>query len=166
MGFKVSLVDASLFFCFDQRGGLIVPVSTDDMAVASSLRKVIDEFKRELRGYVEITDVGELKWMLGFEVRRDRANRTIAINQKAYIEAMAKKFAQDDAKPVYTPMEPGIVLSRDQCPTDPISVPYQQACGHVLWPAIISRPDVQFAVGVLARFVQNPAPEHWTALKG
>ena len=44
-------------------------------------------------------------------------------------------------------------------------VPYAEAIGSVLWPAMISRPDITFAVGILAQFIQNPAEVHWEALK-
>jgi len=62
-------------------------------------------------------------------------------------------------------MDASAVYSKDQCPSQPISAPYQEACGHILWPAIISRPDVQFAIGILSQFTQNPADVHWTAVK-
>lgn len=42
---------------------------------------------------------------------------------------------------------------------------YAEAIGSVLWPAIISQPDVAFAIGTLAQFIQNPAIVHWEALK-
>ena len=58
----------------------------------------------------------------------------ITLNQKSYIEAMAKKFGQDSARLTHTPLEPGIILSKDQCPKVPIDEPYQVACSHVLWP--------------------------------
>jgi len=38
-------------------------------------------------------------------------------------------------------------------------------CGSVLWPAVVSRPDIAFGVRVLLQFVQNPGPIHWEALK-
>ena len=44
-------------------------------------------------------------------------------------------------------------------------VPFNEAIGSVLWPAVVSRPDVAFAVGVLLQFIQNPGPAHWEALK-
>jgi hypothetical protein len=119
----------------------------------------------DLRKHFEITDLGEIQWLLGFEIRRDRRARTITINQKAYLEAMATRFGLTQANLMYTPMEPGAVLSKDQCPHYPIDAPYHEACGHMLWPAVISRPDVQFSIGVLSRFMQNPAEVHWTALK-
>jgi hypothetical protein len=87
------------------------------------------------------------------------------MNQKAYLESMATRFHLVDAKPAYIPMEPGANYSADQSPAIPINMPYQEACGSVLWPAVVTHPDVAFAVGVLARFSQNPAQAHWAAIK-
>jgi hypothetical protein len=46
-------------------------------------------------------------------------------------------------------------------PEVPIEEPYQVACGHVLWPMLITCPDVQCPVGLMGQFMQNPATEHW-----
>ena len=75
------------------------------------------------------------------------------------------------AKPVTMPMEPGAILTKDRSPsttsqTDEMQrVPYAEAIGSILWPAMISRPDITFAVGILAQFIQNPAEVYWEALK-
>jgi hypothetical protein len=78
---------------------------------------------------------------------------------------MADKFRQQNARPTYTPMEIRITLSKAEDGVEPVRVPYQEACRHVLWPAIISRPNMQFAVGILAQFTQNPSEAHWNTLK-
>ena len=44
-------------------------------------------------------------------------------------------------------------------------VPYAEAIGSILWPAIISRLDVVYAVSVLVQFIQNPGNVHWEPLK-
>jgi hypothetical protein len=165
MGFNPCNADLSVFHRKSNDEEIILPVSTDDMVVAGNTQKVIDGFKEELKKRFEITDLGPLEWLLNFEVRRDRAARTISITQRTYIEAMACKFGQVDSKPVYTPMLPGEVLTKEQTPDASTKTPYQQAVGHILWPAVVSCPDMQFAVGVLARFVQKPAQAHWEALK-
>jgi hypothetical protein len=126
------------------------------MPVTGTSHEAIDTFKEELASRFEITDLGELKWMLGFEIKRDREARTIGINQKAYLEAMAAKFHLTNAKPAYTPMEPGTDFNQEQCPASPIDVPYQEACSSMLWPAVISCPDVAFAIGILTRFTRDP----------
>jgi hypothetical protein len=165
LGFAMLKIDHSVFFRTWRGEELIVPVSTDDMVIAGNTRTVVNSFKRELRKHFEITDLGELKWLLRFEVKHNCKVRTIAINQKTYLESMAAHFGLKDANPVYTPMEPGAVLSKDQCPRQPLNVPDHKACGHTLWPAVISWLDVQFAIGILSQFMQNPGELHWNALK-
>jgi hypothetical protein len=44
-------------------------------------------------------------------------------------------------------------------------VPYNKAIGSILWPAIVSRPDIAYAVGVLSQFIQNLGHIHWEAVK-
>jgi hypothetical protein len=164
IGFKPSKIDSSLFYRDANDGKILLPVSTDDMVVAGSTRATIDRFKRELKGFYGITDLGEIRWLLGFEIWRDRKNRTIGINQAAYLRNVAEKFCLGDAKPIHTPMEPGLVLT-DTDDSNSTSAPYQEACGSVLWAAIVTRPDVQFAIGILAQHARNPKEIHWKALK-
>ena len=45
------------------------------------------------------------------------------------------------------------------------AVPYSEAIRSVLWPAIVSRPDITFAVGILSQFIQSLGQAHWEALK-
>ena len=44
-------------------------------------------------------------------------------------------------------------------------MPYAEAIRSVLWPVMISCPDIAFSVGTLAQFIQNPALIHWEAFK-
>lgn len=56
-------------------------------------------------------------------------------------------------------------------PTDPKdiaemhTVPYLQAVGALMYLATATRPDIAYAVGVLARFNKNPGMAHWKAVK-
>jgi len=45
------------------------------------------------------------------------------------------------------------------------SVPYLQAVGALMYLATATRPDISYAVGVLARFNKNPGLQHWKAVK-
>ena len=170
IGFSKSGVDHSLFVRRSETEQTAVAVATDDMAIAASSIDAVSRFKNEISEFFDITDGGEISWFLNFEIRRDRASRTISINQRSYIEAMALKFGQQDAKPVYLPMLPGEIFSKDQCPVTPSqhfamrNMPYAEGIGHVLWPVMVTRPDALCAVGILAQFVQNPGKVHWDAL--
>jgi hypothetical protein len=165
MGFVRSRVDHSVFIRKQGAEILVVPVSTDDMAVAGAPLSAVQTFKVQMAARYEITDLGEVSWLLGFEVVRNRLARTITISQRAYIEAMALHFAIVDSKPVYTPMETGADFSKPEHSKKPADAPYREACGHLLWPAMIGRPDVLFAVVHLAQFVENPSESQWKAVK-
>jgi hypothetical protein len=45
------------------------------------------------------------------------------------------------------------------------SVPYLQAVGALMYLATATRPDIAYAVGVLARFNKDPGLLHWKAVK-
>jgi Reverse transcriptase (RNA-dependent DNA polymerase) len=120
---------------------IIVAVSTDDMVIAATSTKAVTFFRSGLGKHFDLTDL-EIRWLLGFEIKRDRLNRTISVNRKAYIESVAKKINLTNSKKVYTPMEPGLIYSKHQCPDKPITSPYREACGSVLWAAIISCPYI------------------------
>ena len=44
-------------------------------------------------------------------------------------------------------------------------VPYNEAIGSILWPAVVLRPDIAYAVGILLQFMQNTGPVHWEGVK-
>ena len=86
------------------------------------------------------------------------------INQQAYLEVMAAKFRVADMKPIWIPMEPSMALEL-KGDGDPAEVPYQEVVGHVLWPVMVTCPDILFAVSALVQFTQNLAVVHWKAIK-
>ena len=84
---------------------------------------------------------------------------------------MTEKFQLTNVKLVHTPMEPNVAFLSQQSPATPNQlarmkgVPYSEAIGRVLWPAVVSRPDITFTVGILSQFIQNPGQAHWEALE-
>ena len=149
----------------------MITVTTNDMAITGNLDHAVTRFKIKIKKVYEITDLGDLHWFLGMEIKHNCATCTISINQCAYIEGMATKFGLTNAKPIYVPMLPGKTLSHDQSPSLPtetqemLKIPYGNMIGHVLWPVMISRPDTVFATTILSQFMLNPGPIHVKALK-
>jgi hypothetical protein len=54
-----------------------------------------------------MTDLGEIQSYLGVNITRDRANRTMDIDQKEYVQTIVERFGMRDANPVYTPLPAG-----------------------------------------------------------
>jgi hypothetical protein len=99
IGYSQSDIDHSIFYHKTTCSYVIVTVATDDMAIARTLNS-IDNFKTKIGQHFDISDMGELSWFLGFEVKCDHAHRIISINQRSYIQAMTDKLNLSNAKPM------------------------------------------------------------------
>ena len=71
-----------------------------------------------------------------------------------------------DCKPVDTPVSLGSKLNKasdeDECVDQK---KYQSAIESLMYLSVGTRPDITYAVNILARFTSKPTKEHWTALK-
>jgi hypothetical protein len=171
IGFTRSQVDQAVYYKKAIDEHTVITVSVDDMAVTSKHLAHIERFKSQLREHFEISDLGELSWLLGLKVERNRAERTITLSQHAYVDTVLERFHLQAAKNAQIPMNTGTVLSTDQSPTthaefeDMQDVPYQRAVGSLMYAATSTRPDIAFAVATLSQFMRNPGRAHWEAAK-
>ena len=80
-------------------------------------------------------------------------------------------FNMYDCNPIGTPMDLGAHLSSSMSPQPPEEqksiedIPYLNAVGTLQYLVTSTRPDISFAVRVLACFNKNPGIEHWKAVK-
>jgi transposase InsO family protein len=171
MGFSKCTVDHAVFFIQNDDGKSIICCATDDLTIAASSPTFMSKVKSLLNERWEMKDLGELHWMLGMEVKRDRERRTGSIGQSAYINHICERFNLQDAKPLSTPMDPGEHLTKSQSPSTPKQiddmrdVPYREAVGSLMYAALGTRPDITYAVTALSQFLQNPGKSHWEAVK-
>ena len=173
LGLKQCQVDQAVFFKSDKKAGdiTVVAVHVDDCTIAASSARLVEALKTGMRLHVEVTDLGELHWMLGIEVQRDRKAGTVHLSQRAYIDSILRRYHLDDLKPLSTPMDTQIRLSSEQSPkstaefTAMRDMPYREAVGALNWAALSTRPNIAFAVSTVARFAAEPRPVHWEAIK-
>ncbi|GKD63301.1 hypothetical protein Tco_1305409 [Tanacetum coccineum] len=84
-------------------------------------------------------DLGEVVYILGIKIIRDRSKQLVVLSQSAYLEKTLKKFRMENSKKGYTPM---------------IEKPnYKKSLGAQT-PSEVQR---------IRR--QNPSESHWTAVK-
>jgi hypothetical protein len=117
LGFTMCRVENAVFYRHKDGNFLVIAVDTDDMLMAGSVRKAIEDFKSELSARVKIKDLGDVHWLLGIEVARNRKMREVSFSQKAYVQKILERFEMMDAKPLTTPMDPNVKLSIAQCPS-------------------------------------------------
>jgi Reverse transcriptase (RNA-dependent DNA polymerase) len=148
-------VEHAVFHRYAGQNALIVPVDVDDLTMAGNSKEAIYTFKDELCTVLKIKDLGDLSWLLGIEIKRDRKLRMISLPQCVYIEKILEHF-----------IDPHHKLSLSQSPSTPrqsgdmCNVPYREAIGSLMYTALGTCPDISFAVSFLAQFMQNPGRPH------
>jgi hypothetical protein len=68
LGFEKSSIDHSMFWKHKGEQHTIIAVATDDMVIASKRIADIIKFKLDITKHFDITDSGEVKWFLNFEI--------------------------------------------------------------------------------------------------
>ena len=164
-GFKPSAADPCVFIKRDAAGNtLVVVLYVDDMMIVGNNKRIVDVFIAAIEKQFDVKDLGDLKWILGMEVVRDRQRRTLSINQKVYIQKMLERFGMMDCNYVYTPADK--VVSRLPAEEQSIdSREFQSMVGSLIYAVVVSRPDIAFIVQNLGRNLQRTGEEHITACK-
>src|SRR5882724_10603244 len=109
--------------------------------------------------------MGEIHWLLGVEIKRDRLTQTVTLSQKAYIDAICEWFSLQDVCPATTPMEAGVQLTDAIENKQRVTYPFKEIIGSLMYAATAMWLDIAFTTSILAQFNQNPARVHWEAAK-
>lgn len=152
----------------NKRTILIVAIYVDDGLVCSNDKRLLDEVINYLRLKFEIT-VMDPKCFVGLQIKRDRKNKTMFINQQHYIDKVIERFGMQRCKEMSTPLDINQKLclngTTDNLDHKIVDVPYRQAIGSLMYAMIGTRPDIAYAVSILSRYCENPREAHWKAVK-
>jgi hypothetical protein len=149
---------------FIHRDGEWIIVYVDDMLFIAETSSKVAYLKKLIGQRFQLKDLGEAQYFLGMRILRD--GLTIKLVQDQYVQRLLTEYKMDSCNPASTPMEEGFTHDKrqDKAPADLIDS-CRQLCGALLYLAIQTRPDIQYAVCLLSRYAYNPRPEVWTALK-
>jgi len=142
-------------------GFCIISVYVDDLNIIGSTRD-IDEARNHLKTEFEMKDLGKTKFCLGLQL--EHLPKGVFVHQSTYTKRVLEKFNMDKCHPLKTPM---VVrsLEADKDPFRPKEedeevlgpeVPYLSAIGALMYLANCTRPDIAFAVNLLARYSAAP----------
>jgi hypothetical protein len=166
LGFVRSKADH--FIYSKEEGGhfIYVELYVDNMLLIGNNMNEIKEVKKKLSSKFNMKDLGVVKFIMGMEIKRDRATRKLWLNQKKYIETILKRFNMHDCKPMKVLILVGAMLIVEQCPRtqeeieDMARVTYASVVGSLMYVMICTRPEISHVVGVLSRYMSTPGKEH------
>jgi hypothetical protein len=92
LGFLRSKVDHCIYS--KEEGGCFIYVAlyVDDMLLIGNNMDAIKEVKKQLSSKFDMKDLGVSKFIMGMDIKRDRAARDIWLNHTKYIETILKWF--------------------------------------------------------------------------
>ncbi|CAA7062104.1 unnamed protein product [Microthlaspi erraticum] len=162
-GFKKSQNEETLFLKGNKHGDiLLVSVYVDDLIYTGDNVSMMEEFKKSMQREFDMTDLGKMRYFLGIEVLQ--TTRGIHISQGKYALEVLKRFNMEDCNAVYNPMVPGSKLDMDEEGERVDETFYKQIIGSLMY-ITTTRPDLQFSVSLLSRYMARPTQLHLQAVK-
>ena len=86
---------------------VIIALYVDNIILCSNNTDMFKKEKLALAKRFKVEDLGELHYVLGMSMKRNRTLRTLSISQTKYHEGVLKRFNMKNCKPVSTPLEQG-----------------------------------------------------------
>jgi hypothetical protein len=143
----------------------------DDILLIKNDIPIIEVVKSSLRKSFSMKDLGEVVYILGIKIYRDRSKRLIGLSQDAYIDKILNRLNMQDSKKGFLSMSHGITLSKKQCPSKPDEqermrvILYASAIGSIMYAMLCTHPDVSYALSVTSRYQSNYGDAYWTIVK-
>lgn len=163
--FCQSSADPCVYFHENKTGRIMIALYVDDGLILATDKNLLNDILKNICDVFEIT-IGNSEYFLGMQVKRNREENSIFINQRLYIERMLARFNMIDATPLSIPADPHVKLQAASVEdTIKSTVPYREAVGTLLFLSLVSRPDIAYAVGIVSRYLDRYNNLHWNAVK-
>ncbi|CAM9846025.1 unnamed protein product, partial [Ascophyllum nodosum] len=112
----------------------VIVISVDDLLVSSETKQDEHQALEDLRSSFSIKDQAEISYYLGCHITWDRKARTEMLDQQRFAQTVTERFE------------------------------IRKPAGALKWVANMIRPDLAYTAHTLAKFGDNPRPEHWKAV--
>ncbi|GJR06676.1 retrovirus-related pol polyprotein from transposon TNT 1-94 [Tanacetum coccineum] len=160
--FSKGSVDPTLFIRREGNELILVQIYVDDIIFAASTPELCDLFAKIMCSKFKMSMMGKISFFLGLQI--SQSPRGIFINQSKYALESLKKYGYESCDLVDTPMVEKSKLDEDKegKAVDPSH--YRGMIGTLLY-LTASRPDLQFAICMCARYQARPTEKHLNAVK-
>ena len=163
LGFEATPIDPCLFTQRSSTGKLIyVGLYVDDMPYAFHRDDTAQwlQLQAKMKQRFSIKDLGQVEQILGMRVTRDRSARTLKIDQEHYVRLndILAEYGYSNCRAERTPMPSQRLSGREAAAAKATTSShgqvtlenYRSAIGGLQYAANSTRPDISFAVGMLA----------------
>jgi len=160
MGYMRIEVDHAVFIW--QRGDVLSIIAlyiNDFKLVGPPDSDDVCKDKETLKRKYNMTDLGEISWILSIHVTWDREEGWIALSQQKYLEEVLERFDKANVRPISTPSLPNHHLIRLPSP-EVDTKHFQHALGALMYLMLGTHPDIAYSVAALGRHAANPGIEH------
>jgi hypothetical protein len=156
-GYVMGSVDKTLFTFNHGTNFLLVPIYEDDIIFGGSSHTLVSRFQEMMESEFRMSMMGELTFFLGIQVKHTKQGTFE--HQAKYTNDLMKKFNMAELKPVSTPINSVALLGPDEDGEAVDQREYRSMIGSLLY-LTTTRPDIQFAMGLCARFQASPCSSH------
>lgn len=165
IGYRKSLLEPCLYIHKSNNLFTIIALYVDDFFVFSNDPVEVNSLESYLGQNFKIKNLGEAKQCLGVRIIRDYRNNFITLDQECYIDEILKKFNMLDCNSVSSPLDCNFDFEETKNETCDIKLPFQQLIGNLMYLAVLTRPDIAYAVSFLSQFNNCYNKVHWQCAK-
>lgn len=161
MKFKLLLADSCIF----KKNEILIEIYVNDLIIAVSTTRKIEIFKKKFDKRFKIKKLENLSRILDIRITRDRADKTIYIDQEQYLLKMLKRFethhSQNQKRTTKISMSLETQLSSvkdDVEMTDRID--FQSRTSSIMFSMIYIRSDIVFVIERIAQHMSKSTRQH------
>jgi hypothetical protein len=139
---------------------IMVAIYVNNLVIISSSIEHINQIKTKLLAKFNITDLKEIKNLLGIEILR-LEDGSVFIHQNRYLTNTLTKYSIQSYTPYATPIVPRITANGESVDIKE----YQSLRGSLMWPSLATRPDIYYTAKFLGHWNAEPRAAHMTTQK-
>jgi len=163
--FKETEADKCIFVGKYKEHTILLATFVDNGLIVCKSRAILELILKEMSREFDIT-VSDVSLFVGLQISRNRERKSMFINQSTYAKSILRKFNMSDAKPVSVPADPNTILKPVELDSKCVNnIPYREAVGSLTFLAIVTRPDIAFAVNNLSKALNRHNRSHSQAVK-
>ena len=135
---------------------MVVVVPVNGILARAKDQATMERFVAELEREFMSKGMGDVKYYMGCRTKRNVQAREVQHDQHLYVKSMVETFGVDKARSIADSSEVPTLSNADELQTseekgDMSEFSYRKIVGALMWPAVMTRPDIACGVRTMAR---------------